>query len=275
MLSIKSLALLALAVAAYEPWNGDAESICGADQAKPAACIKDAEPAKYQIGRAVGRLPGIGCTGWLWGSQGHFITNNHCIGSAAQAKKTPIELGSECTRCSDKANQVARGCPGVRVANSTTLVYTSKELDFTLVTLDLNPGVSLEAFGYLQARAAPAEVDDQVYVVGHPRVKPKHFALVNDDGQPAKITDASTASKCAESDTYGYNTDTEGGSSGSPVIGVADNKVVALHNCGGCSASGGQNTGNKMHKIVDLLTSLDLLPQDAVAGTPDDNDETR
>ncbi|HKZ76466.1 MAG TPA: proprotein convertase P-domain-containing protein, partial [Actinomycetota bacterium] len=41
----------------------------------------------------------------------------------------------------------------------------------------------------------------------------------------------------------GYLCDTEGGSSGSPVLGYSDHKVIALHHCGGCANSGVQITG--------------------------------
>ncbi|KAF0708390.1 hypothetical protein As57867_006351, partial [Aphanomyces stellatus] len=131
---------------------------------------------------------------------------------------------------------------------------------------DPNSAALVAKYGYLQARDTPAALDEPIYIMGHPAIKPKRFALLNDDGKPAKITNTSTPSRCSETDTYGYNVDTEGGSSGSPVLGVSDNKVVALHNCGGCTASGGQNTGNKMHKIVALLKEKKLLPKDAVAG---------
>ncbi|KAF0704265.1 Aste57867_7394 [Aphanomyces stellatus] len=265
------LAAVAATSSAYiTGYDDKAESICGADQAKGAVCFKDTDPIKYKSGQAVARLwlkDDYFCTGWLIGSEGHLITNHHCIADAAEAKVVKVELGAECTKCDDPANNQQLKCPGVQVANSTTLVITDAVLDFSLVKVDVTDSAALVAkYGYLQARDGPAVLDEGIYIVGHPGIKPKRFALLNDDGKPAKITNTSTPSSCDEADTYGYNVDTEGGSSGSPIVGVSDNKVVALHNCGGCTATGGQNTGNKLVKIVALLKEKKLLPKDAVAG---------
>ncbi|KAF0714408.1 hypothetical protein As57867_003869, partial [Aphanomyces stellatus] len=210
---------------------------------------------------------GYYCTGWLFGSEGHLITNHHCISKAEDAKLVGVEFGAECATCDDPNNDKQLACKGVKVANSTTLLLADESLDFALVKVDVTDSAALVAkYGYLQARDTPAALGESIYVMGHPAIKPKRFALLNDDGKTATITNTSTPSKCGETDTYAYNADTEGGSSGSPILGASDNKVVALHNCGGCTATGGQNTGNKMHKIVALLKEKKLLPKDAVAG---------
>jgi len=46
----------------------------------------------------------------------------------------------------------------------------------------------------------------------------------------------------------GYNADTQGGSSGSPVLSATDNAVVALHHCGGCQ--------NVAVDVRDVISSL-------------------
>ncbi|ETV97432.1 hypothetical protein H310_09759 [Aphanomyces invadans] len=267
--SIAALAVVAASVSAYKPYPGFDESICGADQSKPGMCIKDTKSDMYKLGKPIARLAladNYYCTGWLFGSEGHMLTNNHCIDTEASAKAVRVEFDAECKTCEDPNNDKQLGCPGVIGANSTTLVYTDMALDFTLIKLDLVSGFDLDDYGYLQARATPAKLDEEIFIIGHPNLKPKRFSWVNDDGKPAKIVNASTPSLCDEPDTYGYNVDTQGGSSGSPVFSTHDNKVVALHNCGGCTATDGQNTGNKMHLIVDALKAKNLLPKDAVAG---------
>ncbi|KAF0704266.1 Aste57867_7395 [Aphanomyces stellatus] len=264
------LALVALSPATSHE-HDDAESICGVDHTKGAVCYNDTDTVKYKAGNTIARLitnDDLFCSGWLFGSEGHLLTANSCIANSEEAKHTTVEFGAECKTCNDPANNKPKGCAGVQVTNSTTLVFTDYTLDFSLVKVDVSDSVALVAkYGYLQARDGPAILDEPIYIMGHPGFKPKRFSVFNDDGKPTKITNTSTPSLCSETDTLGYNADTEGGSSGSPVVGVLDNKVVALHNCGGCKPSGeGQNTGNKMDKIVALLKAKKLLPKDAVAG---------
>ncbi|ETV66022.1 hypothetical protein H257_17370 [Aphanomyces astaci] len=200
------------------------ESLCDADQSQPGRCLSDAH------------FPKLYCTAWLWGSEGHLITNNHCVPNEIKANQTRVEFGSECSTCADPDNNVKGACIGAIVANSTTLVFTDKSLDMTLLKLNLNPGVNLTQYGYLQSRAVNASLDEQIYILGHPQGNPKRISYLNDDGQAVRITNTSAESKCYEQDTLGYNVDTEHGSSGSPIVGVHDNEVVGLHNCGGAES---------------------------------------
>ncbi|RHZ38705.1 hypothetical protein DYB31_006091 [Aphanomyces astaci] len=268
--TFKSAAVLALlAVASADGiFNVFEESVCIRNQAQAARCLNDAHPIKYQLAQAVARvrLGKFYLTGWLWGSEGHLVTNHHNIPNEEVANKIRVELGSECSTCADPSNNDKGGCVGTFVADSTTLVFTDKLLDVSLLKLNLNPGVNLTQYGYLQARAANASLEEEVYLLGHPFGKPKQITFEHDDGTHARIISTSTPSICheEEEDKLGYNLDTESGSSGSPVLGARDNKVVALHNCWGCHLNG-KNTGHKMTKIVALLRSQNMLPKDAVA----------
>ncbi|CAK4112029.1 unnamed protein product [Aphanomyces euteiches] len=274
MKTIAALALLATtANAVVRPtwFDGNGlESICGSDQAKGAACVKDSDPVKYKLGKAIARLSlpdGNYCTGFLWGSEGHFLTNHHCYSTQDEVSQSKWEFDAECATCDDPNNNKQLACKGTIAATNATLLWADKGLDFALVKLQPSAGIDLSKWGYLKARAKPASLDEEVWVVGHPAIKPKRFTWLNDDGKSAKIVNPSTPSQCGETDTYGYNADTEGGSSGSPILSQVDNLVISLHNCGGCNATGGQNTGNKLHKIIDFLNEKKLLPKDAVATT--------
>ncbi|KAF0702018.1 hypothetical protein DYB37_013955 [Aphanomyces astaci] len=257
--TFKSAAVLALvSVACIEA--------CGVDQSLAARCLTDAHPTKYQLSKAVARIRTsvTYCTAWLWGSEGHLITNNHCVPDESVANETRVELGSECSTCDDFFNDIKGACIGTLVVDSTTFVFTDYDLDMTLLKLNVSPDVNLTQYGYLQSRATNVTLDDQIYILGHPGGKPKHIAFLGDDGTHARITNASMPAGCGEKDTLGYNVDSESGSSGSPVLSPDDDKVVAMHNCGGCELVG-QNTGIKMPNIVALLKSKNLLPKDAVA----------
>ncbi|MEW6197290.1 MAG: hypothetical protein AB1601_01305 [Planctomycetota bacterium] len=58
--------------------------------------------------------------------------------------------------------------------------------------------------------------------------------------------------------TVQYRTDTTGGNSGSPVIWEEENKAIGIHTHGGCTSSGGQNSG----------TGLNLPALQAVLASP-------
>ncbi|RLO02284.1 hypothetical protein DYB28_014466 [Aphanomyces astaci] len=248
--TLKTLTILAVVTMAAASGDviGDTEAICGTDQSQASVALKDSETTKYQLAQSVARLKISGgwCTAWLWGSEGHLVTNNHCIGSAADAATAIAEFDAECATATDPNNNVKGACVGTY--------------------LNVNHGINITQFGYLQARDSAVPLNDPIYITGHPGAKPKRITYLSDDGKPPRITNTSTASLCGEQDTLAYNVDTEGGSSGSPILGALDNKVVALHNCGGCTATGGANTGNKIELIIKLLKSKNLLPKDAVAG---------
>ncbi|ETV71562.1 hypothetical protein H257_13228 [Aphanomyces astaci] len=243
------------------------ESICSTDNTKGAPCLKDSDSPKYKKAQAVARLliGGSGlCTGWLFGSEGHLITNNHCIVDAEAATNVQVEFGAECATCDDPNNSQQFGCKGEVVATSVEFLRTNKTLDYTLVKLKLKDGASLTKYGYLQARASKPALNDPIYVVHHPRFKPSCISTVLDNGDMGKIEKLSV-NKC-QRDLVGYSLDTDGGSSGAPVLCAKENSVVALHNCGGC-----MNGAIKMYKIVDELKSLGLLPADAISSGGDDD----
>ena len=65
------------------------QSICSSDNKEQIVCYQGTEI--YDKGRAVCRLILNGtslCTGWLLGSEGHLMTNNHCMGNSSTAQNT-------------------------------------------------------------------------------------------------------------------------------------------------------------------------------------------
>ncbi len=65
------------------------EQVCGIDKSEHAVCSYDADEMNmYTRSRPVMKITvspnhpsSQVCTGWLWGSQGHVMTNHHCIGN--------------------------------------------------------------------------------------------------------------------------------------------------------------------------------------------------
>ena len=230
----------------------DIESLCGPDDSNWAACYASSEPTIFERATPVARLLINGtssCTGWLVGSEGHVLTNAHCIGSAADANNTDFEFDAQGGTCS--ASCTSQGtCPGIVEATSSTLVMSDVASDFALVQLGTNV---TPTYGYLQLRAAGAIVNERIYIPQHPQGWGKRIAVVS-----SHPSDASgygevfglNAPACQSGGLpdVSYFADTQSGSSGSPVIAYADHQVVALHHCGNCP-----NRGVPIGEVVTAL----------------------
>jgi hypothetical protein len=243
-------------------------ALCGADDSQWAPCYASSNPAIYGRARPVARLliGGSGaCTGWLVGSQGHLMTNNHCITTAADAQNTSFEFMAEGATCATSCASWF-GCPGTIAASSATLVKTDAPRDYTLVQLPTNP---INTYGYLQLRGTGAVVNERIYVPQHPAGYGKRIAVTstntNDQSGFAEVYSLNEAAcQTGGPSDVGYFADTQGGSSGSPVIGHGDNLVVALHHCANCP-----NRGVPIQAVINHLgTSLPQCAQPAT-GCPD------
>ncbi|GLE09839.1 hypothetical protein PINS_up021753 [Pythium insidiosum] len=215
------------------------EAICGQDDSRPARCYADwpLAPLAYNRSRAVARLlieGSLHCTGWLVGSAGHLLTNQHCVPTALQAEDIEIELGADGAACAD-ACDAPFACAGTLVATSATFVASNEELDYALLQLQLPlpPTVDVAGFGFLQVRRSGPQVHEQIYVPQHPLGWGRRIAAQLDGGAPAVVTFTNRSTVCGRN-SVGYMADTQGGSSGAPVIAASDNRVVALHACGSC-----------------------------------------
>ncbi|EQC25284.1 hypothetical protein SDRG_16838 [Saprolegnia diclina VS20] len=249
------------------------ESVCGKDDSKPSMCYAESESAKFKASKAVARLVIGGrflCTGWLVGSKGHMMTNWHCIKDAAKAANVQVEFGAMCPSCDDARNDRALKCEGVKVASSVHLLVSSKRHDFALV--QLNTTVDLAPYGHLQLRASGPVLNETVYIPQHPSGRPQRLAIVTDDDALGTITSL-TEKSCdyadvLDQDFVGHRLDTQGGSSGSPILTTLDNTVVAIHNCGsddGCTRH--TNGGVRIDNVLAYLRANNVsLPNDAVVG---------
>jgi hypothetical protein len=219
----------------------DPEAICGLDDKENAVCYETTYPVEYDRARAVARLLINGsslCTGWLVSSSDHLITNNHCIGSSSSALNTDYEFMAEAPSCGSSNCQL---CYPGDVYSGATFVQTSSNLDYTLV--QINSGSPAAQYGYLQIDDRDAVVGERIYIPQHPGGRAKELAI---ESTASADTDglchvySVTSAPCTGSGYYdvGYYCDTEGGSSGSPVLAASSDKVVALHHCANCPNRG-------------------------------------
>ncbi|RHY40916.1 hypothetical protein DYB30_003470, partial [Aphanomyces astaci] len=238
------------------------ESICNTDESQNNVCYKDSEPAKVSKSKAIARLRlnyiGSWCTGWLFGSEGHLMTNHHCINSADAAAFTRVEFDAVTPGCQDSSSRGSH--PGKIAAENVTVIFSDRALDFALVKVNLIDEFDLTPYGYLQASDQTVKVNDTAYVMGHPNGRPRRIAMVKDGAPTGRITTTNYTeakpSLCLNVDRLGHNLDTEKGSSGTPLLSATTNLVIGLHNCGGCKAATtayGANYAIKMTYIINLL----------------------
>ncbi|MCP4213914.1 MAG: trypsin-like peptidase domain-containing protein [bacterium] len=246
--------------------NGnDVEAIIGSDESGWAKCYQSSEPTIYNKSKAVMRLLINGssaCTGWLVGSEGHVMTNAHCIDSSSDAANTNFEFMAEGSCSTNCASWGA--CPGTIVATSSTLVKYHTNLDYALVKLPTNP---TGTYGYFKLRSAGPSLNERIYIPQHPAHWGKKIAVYDNSGYCDVSSLTESACMGGSVSEVGYYADTQGGSSGSPVIAYDDHLVVALHHCAG-QYSGYPNRAVPIDNIIANLGSQ--IPDNAVDG--DNND---
>ncbi|MEU4213960.1 serine protease [Actinoplanes sp. NPDC026623] len=213
--------------------TGHEESICGSDTSSDAVCYRSADPVAYTRSKSIARLLINGtelCTGWRIGAKNRMLTNNHCFDNSAAAYETEVWFNYQCAKCG-----------GFDVFKPTKVwgdkvLSTEHVLDYTLFTV--GNFAEVQKFGYLSLDTAVPAKGQELYVPQHPAGEPTRIA--GRLGEPAgtcAVVDPAFDGYAQNSDVS-YYCDTEGGSSGSPVLSRKTNKVVALHHFGGCPNSG-------------------------------------
>ncbi|MCA2213618.1 trypsin-like serine peptidase [Jidongwangia harbinensis] len=213
--------------------TGREESVCGGDQSADAICYRSTAPVAYTRSKAVARLLINGvelCTGWRVGEKNRMLTNNHCFTTSADAYDTEVWFNYQCTRCG--GYQVFRPTKvwGDRV------LATNRIYDYTVFTVENFPLV--RKFGHLNLDPVRPVKGQQLYVPQHPAGEPVRIAgALGDRAGNCAVVDNAYDGYARDTDVS-YFCDTEGGSSGSPVLSRKTNRVVALHHFGGCPNSG-------------------------------------
>ena len=183
---------------------------------------------------AIGRLVPVGCTGWII-SNGRLVTAGHCLGSSTQVvefnvpKSNPdrsiVHPGPEDQYPILSFETPYRNNPsrendwGVFIAGANTetgLTPIEGQVKFFNVTQDAPSGtIRITGFG-------------------------------TDTGIDNQTQQTHTGPLASVNNTFvSYRTDTTGGNSGSPIIDEATGLAVGVHAYGGCSRSGGSNSGER------------------------------
>ncbi|MEE4271574.1 MAG: trypsin-like peptidase domain-containing protein, partial [Thermoanaerobaculales bacterium] len=218
----------------------DTKAICGVDDKENAICYSSSHPTEYNTSRAVARLliGGSGlCTGWLVSGDNHLITNEHCITSSDDAINTDYEFMAEADRCSDSNCQL---CYPGDLYSGATFIKDNASLDYALV--QITSGNPAGTYGFLELDNRTAVVGEEIYIPQHPGGRAKELGIFSTDALDGGLchVNSITEAPCSGSGFFdvGYMCDTEGGSSGSPVLARSSNKVIALHHCALCENRG-------------------------------------
>jgi len=247
---------------------GEFVQTCGDLDLEDAVCYKTDQPSVYEHSRAVARLirgGEISCSGWLLGSEGHLMTNYHCIKSKPEATATLFEFVAESDACDASCDEWG-ACPGRLRINGAKFIWADPELDYALVQL---PVELVSGLGYLKIRTGLKSPPERIYIPQHPAAQGKKIAFRSSAPEDNTGTNAgypkvmsSRIRSCLDATTVesvGYYADTDYGSSGSPVIALSDHRVIALHQCPGCP-----NTAIPMADIVAHMEKLNIVPPNSV-----------
>ncbi|OJF10032.1 trypsin-like peptidase [Couchioplanes caeruleus] len=213
--------------------TGREESVCGGDESSDAVCYRPADPVAYTRSKAIARLLINGtelCTGWRIGTKNRMMTNNHCFDNSDDAYETEVWFNYQCAKCG-----------GYDVFRPTKVwgdkvIATNHVYDYTLFTVEKFAAV--RKFGFLTLDTGRPARGQELYVPQHPAGEPTRIAgRRGEKAGTCAVADNAFDGYAQDSDVS-YYCDTEGGSSGSPVLSRKTDKVVALHHFGGCPNSG-------------------------------------
>ncbi|MGS2641792.1 DNA/RNA non-specific endonuclease [Streptosporangium sp. G12] len=233
------------------------ERIIQTNDLLPVSYLEGGAAAARAVGRVVvrdarGRLGGYG-TGSLV-SPHLLLTNHHVLTDATTAGRSGVEFDYQ-----DGIDGRPLPLQGFSLDPDRFFV-ADQELDFALVAVKADPG-ELARFGFnrLVATEGKAIVGDFVTIVQHPGGEKKQVAL-----RENRIVDVLEL-------FLHYQTDTEPGSSGSPVFNDQW-EIVALHHAGVPAAShdglgGVINEGVRVSRLLAFLRCQSLPPdQQALVG---------
>ncbi len=180
-----------------------------------------------------GRLLTIGCTAWLI-ADGRFVSAGHCVSSAGSANtvefNVPPSLPNGTIQHPGPEDQY--------VVDDATRVFSNDGVGNDWGVFETLPNTQT-GMTALQAQGASFNL---VQNLGPAIIRITGYGV--DSGTANQTNQTHTGPNAGSSGTtMRYQTDTEGGNSGSPVIDEATDNAVGVHTHGGCSTGGGNNSG--------------------------------
>jgi hypothetical protein len=238
--------------------------VCGTQDWEDVGCHAALDPYTRPVAKLtyIDSSDGVlhSCTAWLvpGANANTMITNNHCIPDAATLATASVIFNYQTTSCTDiTLLPTTTNTPGV-------LLRTSATLDYTLFTITCDgapcsPSESPEArWGELTPTTKAAKKGNLIYIPQHPNGVPKVVSYFDDqNGTRCKVKEVDKAYLGYPRGTQtGYTCDTDGGSSGSPVIFAGSHLVHGLHHVGDVGTLACRNAATEMSAICADAGSL-------------------
>jgi len=229
--------------------------ICGTDGKEAAACHTEVNT------RPVARLTiqsggsSFLCTGSLVAGSNNstLMTNNHCVANQTEASTVQARFNFQTTTCGGTTQATTSTFAGGTFLRTSSV---NGGLDYTLLTLQGNPEAT---FGEYTATTKQPTAGLNLNFPQHPAGRLKEIAFWKDSAHTLRCNVTSgnvTVSGAASGSQVTYSCDTEGGSSGSPVLDAGTGRTIALHHFGGISSNPCLNSATQMRQICADAGSL-------------------
>lgn len=199
---------------------------------------------------AIGRIVPVGCTGWII-KNGKMVTAGHCTGSSMQVLQFNVPQ-------SNSNGSIVHPAPSDQY---TITSVVDGSLDWAVFETLPNSETGLTA---IDAQGKSFDVK-QVNSAGTIRIT--GFGVDSGTRNQTQQTHNGPYSSSTSTKLY-YTVDTEGGNSGSPVIDESTGHAIGVHTHGGCTSSGGTNSGTnaRVAEFWDAM-GLDTTPPDPCSTT--------
>lgn len=180
---------------------------------------------------ATGRIVSVGCTGWII-ANGKHVTAGHCIGSSAATLQfnVPPSLSNGTIQHPGPEDQYS--------INQSNWQFNNGGVG--------NDWAVFQVFNNSQTGLQPIQAQGSSFTLmqslSPPNIRITGYGV---DGGTRNQTQQTHVgpNNGSSGTTMRYRTDTEGGNSGSPVIDEATGNALGVHTHGGCTSTGGNNSG--------------------------------
>jgi len=243
------------------------EAICGSDDSQDAICYESSFSDAYENSRAVVKLLRNGsshCTGWLVSCENHIFTNEHCVSSQSALDQIEFQFMYQRPSCGSGTSSYELQLQGG------TFLTDNASLDYCLLIPNLDGNDPQSVYGYIEIDNRLPDINEQIYIAGHPAGWPKKLSVESTHSQDqsgyCEVYSTNQTPCSGGPGDIGYYCDTQGGSSGSPVLSAETHRAVALHHCANCP-----NRGVPVTAICEDIGDL-LPPCSGCAAECVDND---
>ncbi|MBI4511109.1 MAG: trypsin-like peptidase domain-containing protein [Deltaproteobacteria bacterium] len=240
------------------PGFPEPELTCGSDGREDVACHLT-ESGFNAAQRPVARLLFVSgaylyaCTGWLvrGSSASTLMTNYHCLSRQKEVNTLQATFNYQRTTCGGSTFAATTDYAGGTLLKTSSLYRRGSKggLDYTLLTLQGNPEAT---WGELVPTTKAVSIGDLIWFIQHPGGNEKKVGYWEDAAHTQRCnvddTNATYGGTAIASQTA-YSCDSQGGSSGSPIVDASTGRVIALHHFGGVDYEPCLNSGTAMAPI--------------------------